>query len=396
MPEVHTLDCFQPGIGKLERVAYFNRMLLTADDMRTDQEFVVQKLRRHNRFLHGWGVVCGLIVKAAPTPTKPWLVEVGEGYALGPFGDEIFVGQPVLIDLASCGPGATTSPCEPGMLLDGAPTAGPTVFLAIKYAECRARPVLAMPGGCGCEDEECEYLAHRDSFSIQCLSELPPSHKPVKGLPTLCDVAAGRALLQCVPCPTDPWVVLAKISLPASPTAKIADAAIDNKPPIRRIVFSTAALQAQIIDCCCGDDHEPPAPPHEANLVIRKEVREERRDNAIVLHYNIFVRNLGPDAAENVVVVDNLSGIAIQTNQLQNFIATGGGRWLDKAPPEIVADVARLEPNADVQFSFEVVLTFRQVPNGGVLTNVAIVKSDTPAGPRTEDRAETRTEVRPG
>jgi len=58
MPELQTLDCLQPGLGKLERVKYFNRMLLTADDMRTDQDFVLQKLRRHNRFLHGWGVVC--------------------------------------------------------------------------------------------------------------------------------------------------------------------------------------------------------------------------------------------------------------------------------------------------------------------------------------------------
>ena len=79
MPELQTLDCFQPALGKLERVKYFNRMLLTAEDMRTDQDFVLQKLRRHNRFLHGWGVVCGLVVKAAPTTALPWRVQIGEG-----------------------------------------------------------------------------------------------------------------------------------------------------------------------------------------------------------------------------------------------------------------------------------------------------------------------------
>ena len=36
------------------RVRYFPRQLLTADDMRTEQEYLREKLRRHNRLLHRW------------------------------------------------------------------------------------------------------------------------------------------------------------------------------------------------------------------------------------------------------------------------------------------------------------------------------------------------------
>jgi hypothetical protein len=51
----------------LERVRYFPRQLITADDMRAEQEFFLNKMRRHNRFLHGWGVVCA----ARSCPCRP-------------------------------------------------------------------------------------------------------------------------------------------------------------------------------------------------------------------------------------------------------------------------------------------------------------------------------------
>ena len=66
MADLQLLDCPQPDLVKLERVHYFPRQLLTVADMTTDQNYFLEKLRRHNRFLHGWGVVCGLEVIAAP------------------------------------------------------------------------------------------------------------------------------------------------------------------------------------------------------------------------------------------------------------------------------------------------------------------------------------------
>ena len=42
-----------------ERPRYYGRQLITADDLTLEQDYFRDKLRRHNRLLHGWGVVCG-------------------------------------------------------------------------------------------------------------------------------------------------------------------------------------------------------------------------------------------------------------------------------------------------------------------------------------------------
>ena len=252
MASMQLLDCCHPTQGALERVRYFPRQLLTADDLTQDQMYFMDKLRRHNRYLHGWGTVCGLEVVAAPTEGIPWRVRITPGYALGPWGDEIYVGEPVHIDLAHCGPGAVTDPCEPDLLHTGGSALGPTLFLAIKYAECLAQPVHAMPAGCACEEEACEYSRIRDSFQIECLAELPPSHQPRPPDPLLCDLINGKRLPQCPPCPAEPWVVLAQVTLPASPSTQITDSGIDNIT-FRRQIYSTAVLQEQLIACCCRE-----------------------------------------------------------------------------------------------------------------------------------------------
>ena len=51
-------------------------------------EDVRELLRRHNRMLHGCGVVSGCRVRAAEAE---WTVQIEPGYALGPQGDEIVV-----------------------------------------------------------------------------------------------------------------------------------------------------------------------------------------------------------------------------------------------------------------------------------------------------------------
>jgi hypothetical protein len=256
MADLQLLDCLQPGLVTLERVRYFPRQLLTADDMVADQDYVRQKLRRHNRFLHGWGVVCGLEVTAAPTANLPWRVRISSGYALGPYGDELYVAEPVHLDLARCDSGAVTDPCEPDLLHTGGSAIGGQLFLAIKYAECLAQPVRAMPASCACEEEACEYSRIRDSFQIECLAELPPSHQPKPPEPLLCDLINGRRLAACPPCPAEPWVVLAQVTLPASPSTQVTDSSIDNIA-VRRQLYSTAVLQEQLIACCCRERLQP-------------------------------------------------------------------------------------------------------------------------------------------
>lgn len=359
MPDLALLDCQEPESVKLQRVRYFQRQLLTADDMVTDQDYFRQKLRRHNRFLHGWGVVCGLGVVPDPEPLAPWRVFVEPGYALGPQGDEIFVGAGVSIDLAECGPGATTDPCDPAVLHPGTSDQGSEVFLAIRYAECVANPVRALPAGCGCEEEICEYSRICDSFQVECLEELPPSHAPQPDPATLCDILAGNQVVPCLPCPTEPWIVLARIALPASPLNEITEAMIENAA--RRQIFSTAVLQEQLIACCCDREEITGA-----DLSITQTAAVEQLGaGEISLFLSARVVNNGPDTSVGLTFNDTISipGGSIFAGDFSTPISPDG-EWTDNdipAPPPpssltVAAEIPELGPGdvAEIDFSLEV------------------------------------------
>jgi hypothetical protein len=184
--------------GTLERLRYFPRQLLTADDMRTEQEYFREKMRRHNRMLHGWGVVCGLIV----TMRDAQSVVVSGGYALGPYGDEIQVECDEVVDITHCTqPGSET--CTPS---DGAAPANPgPVYIKIRYAECPSRPMRTLPAGCGCDESACEYSRLRDGYEIRCFRapkdpEPPKAYKPNPVWP------------ECREVPDDPWLILARVT----------------------------------------------------------------------------------------------------------------------------------------------------------------------------------------
>lgn len=345
MADLQLIDCLQPELAMLERVRYFQRQLLTADDMTTDQDYFRQKLRRHNRFLHGWGSVCGLEVIAAPTTEAPWRARVDAGYALGPYGDEIWVGEPVHLDLAGCGPGTATDPCEPS-LLHVQPGQGGVLYIAIKYAECLARPVLAMPAGCGCDEEACEYSRVRDSFQIECLAELPPSHEPVPP-ELICDLIAAHKLPTCPPCPEDPWVVLARVTLPATIGAPLANTMIDNVS-VRRQLYRTALLQQQLIECCCGDRTTEPTVTADVAVVASAAVTGRR------VQFVITVTNAGPSPAANVVVTDTLSVSPNTPATLTpSAFTTPVGTWTQTAMPgPFTANLGTLAPGQSVQLRF--------------------------------------------
>src|SRR5262245_29859665 len=83
----------------LKRPQYEIGNYLAAADLLTEQRYRLQRLRRHNRYLHGWGVVCGLHVVPARDSTRPWALWVCPGYAISCCGDEIEVPTPAMIDV---------------------------------------------------------------------------------------------------------------------------------------------------------------------------------------------------------------------------------------------------------------------------------------------------------
>lgn len=368
--ELRLPECLE---SELLRVKYFPRQLLTADDMQTDQDYLREKQRRHNRFLHGWGSVCGLEVLPAPTDEAPWLVQITEGYALSPYGDEIYVAEPVFLDLALCGPGAATDPCDPGLLRRPSSAEGQQVFVAIKYAECLARPVRAMPAGCACDEEACEYSRIRDSFQLECLTELPPSHQPPSG-PTLCDIIQGRALPVCPPCPAEPWIVLAQVNLPASPSTEVTADMIDNFT-FRRQVFSTAVLQDQLIRCCCGDT---------ADLAVAIQRDANTINDVTSIDYRIVINNNGPSSAQNIIVFNRLNVSGGVMTSATNFRASREDIiWTNTELPEPRPTTAEFIARIPVIVSQELVsLTFSTVverEGSGPVTieNAVEVTSDT-------------------
>ena len=228
--------------GFLERPRYFARQLLTPAEMTLEQTYFRDKLRRHNRLLHGWGVVCGAVVCIVPrsdgSGPEPWKVKVTAGYALGPFGDEIVIDKPRVVDLRSpattCATGESQvdeiDPWCSQVWIDR--REGP-VYIAVKYKEVICRPVRVQPNGCGCDDSQCEYSRVRDGYEFGVLDECP---NPDPVVPNIEDLIQGPNP-QCLECPDDPWLVLAEVQFDADGSIT----AIDNCN-CRRIMLSTASF----------------------------------------------------------------------------------------------------------------------------------------------------------
>jgi hypothetical protein len=242
--------CETGGPTSMERVRYFPRQLITPDDLTQEQEYFRGRMRRHNRLLHGWGVVCGLEVK--PT-AQDWTVCIEPGYALGPQGDEIVIERAVKIDLSRQGiDGNAASSCvnesDPWCSSVSVDLRGKdAVYVVIAYAQCLSRPVRSQPTGCGCDGTACEYSRIRDGYQVRVLDQLPKAYAgavPPKDLVSCPETGV-------VPCPEpvdEPWVVLAQVSVGDK---QIDPADIDNRTHRRYLVsFGNAWYQ-------CGPAVDP-------------------------------------------------------------------------------------------------------------------------------------------
>jgi hypothetical protein len=230
--------------GVIERPCYYPGQLLTPAEMTLEQQYFRDKLRRHNRLLHGWGVVCGAAVclvaedqaardtspagfqtgaqpaadGVAKPKVKPWKVRVTPGYILGPYGDEILMDREQIVDLRTCGQtgaaGGHGEPPDPwcaDVYVQREP--GP-LYIAVRYQEIKSRPVRVQPAGCGCDDTQCEYSRCRDGYEVCVILDCPTSHVSP---PDFEDLFRG-AIPDCPECPIDPWVVLARVEIEADGT----------------------------------------------------------------------------------------------------------------------------------------------------------------------------------
>jgi hypothetical protein len=202
--------------GALERTRFYPRQLVTPDDLTRDQVYFREKHKRHNRLLHGWGVVCGACVRRGRGACE---VIVEPGYLLGPYGDEIVIDREVTIDVCTLGTGEQDGCCEsaadPWCSDVRAACPQGRVYLAVRYDECVTTPVRHPGGGCGCgcDDDSCEYSRIRDSYKVAVLRQLPAPYTSPMRQPTITAIypCLQRTARGCPPCPPEPWVILADI-----------------------------------------------------------------------------------------------------------------------------------------------------------------------------------------
>jgi uncharacterized repeat protein (TIGR01451 family) len=341
-------------VGALQRPVYAAGSYLAAHDLLTEQRYRLQRLRRHNRYLHGWGVICGLLVVPATGPRRPWAVHVCPGYALSPYADEIEVQTAAAVDVRDY---LWRRPHD----ASGNPVR--VAYVGIRYVERQARPVPSQPPACRCEETIYEPSRIEDAFQVDVLWQLP---KPddAEGF----DMCAP-GLAPCPECPESPYVVLARVNLPASEGDPITRDRIDNF--VRRQLFSTTRLQGQLIACCCQNELPP---MQTADLHITNVLVDTITGNGVLRAYTITVTNHGPSVARNVVVEDNFSSLPDGV-EATNFQTTHG-EWTQTWPNRpFLANLGQLEPSQMATLRFNLFF-----PSGvtSETDNMATVQSDIP------------------
>ena len=134
------------GEGALKRVNYYMGQLLTVEDFKQEQKYHIEKHRRHNRCLHGCGIVCGLEVSVEEN-----MICVSPGFALDCMGNEICVYQAAKLRM---------------------PQRENATYAGIRYTERKTDPV-PLPGTPTAEEEEMQYKRREEGFEITFDSENP-------------------------------------------------------------------------------------------------------------------------------------------------------------------------------------------------------------------------------
>lgn len=160
----HAAGCACPvcqGLHTFVRPRFFAGQLLTDTELTSLTSYVLDKQRLHNRYLHGYGVVCGLQVEC--DGCGPGVI-VRPGYALDQCGNDLVVPDSMSIPIdtliAACETTRKSADCDPSRYpsAKGCDDGEQTWCLWVRYREQQARPVTPLGGApastvttaCGC------------------------------------------------------------------------------------------------------------------------------------------------------------------------------------------------------------------------------------------------------
>lgn len=236
-----------------KRNRYFTGKLLTARDLTDEQSYYQEKARRHNRYLHGYGVVCGL--RVVPARGRERLAVVVEpGLALDAWGREIVVPEPAELDL-----GQWTAQGE-----RETSDRATAVWVVVEYAEAEVDPV-PLPTAPPVESGEATASSRTvETFRLGLRREAerpdPGDQRPLwelvaharqqgAGVEQLRELLCETLCQPCPPCQADPAVTLARIELPAR--GRLTREAIDNCSH-RRLVLSTDQILQVLLGLLAG------------------------------------------------------------------------------------------------------------------------------------------------
>lgn len=193
--------------GALPRPRFEPGDYLAAADLMVEQRWRLQRLRRHNRQLHGWGVVCGLGVAPALEAARPWTVIVCPGYAVGPYGDEILVECQARVDLREW---LWARPSDKAQV----------AYVGIRARESSTSDRAYRTAECNCEDRQTHPSRIADGWRIDVLWTAPDAASIVT-------VDLCHDLPPCVPCPASAHVLLAAVRVPADEGSMVMRVDID-------------------------------------------------------------------------------------------------------------------------------------------------------------------------
>jgi hypothetical protein len=250
------------------RPLHQDRQVLRAGDLALEQATQDAMLARARRYLHGWGVVAGLV----PEVTNSKLLTIGPGYGVTPLGDELFLPEPVSLPEAAdavvlcCGPGPLG--CEvldPEALADARAAAAEITVTAWLIARPASREAAPRPG----VPEDCAHPASTLLPSRRCggvefaiLCTLPTSHE--RQAPDCAALMPFVCGLQSNLTPPLPWETLpgADANFLAITRLTVTGGALTAVVGSRRTLWPIALIQDWIASCLCPAlQRMPPAPP---------------------------------------------------------------------------------------------------------------------------------------
>jgi hypothetical protein len=163
--------CPACNYGPFTRNNYFTGKLLVERDFTDETRFHMEKLRHHEQLLHGWGVVCGLKVKAHPNEAcRDRFVCVEPGSALDCCGHDIIVGAEECIDI-------TRFP-EIKALKSNNGEDRHTLQICARFRECPTEDIPVLYDDCGCDDTRCAPNRILESYEIGVVIDPPGQPEP--------------------------------------------------------------------------------------------------------------------------------------------------------------------------------------------------------------------------